>query len=598
MVATVQPAPPVSALGQQLHHLFGQQPWDFLEAATPPPGAKPQWRTVTAYPLKPRILWQRWQDPHRIIGVRFESQTRYGLVDIDVNSPYCHPQAIAQIRAALETIGLVRALLIRSSHSGGLHLYLPLPELVKTFDLAVALHHCLSAQGFAIASGTLEIFPNPKPYGVEKIIHYNGHRLPLQPASGSCLLDEELNPTHPGVEAALGDPDLAAFLHQWDIAASQQDLDELRHALKIGRDNHRKRGQQQRQRSPRCQTWRQDLETDIAEGWSGPGQTNHLLKTIACHGHVFLGLEGSDLICHTLETVQGLPGYHQHCRHQHHIEIRVRAWCHAIEKYYWPQGGEPKRPRSEGSRSVPTAQQQQATDARDRIAQAVTTLQQQGNLVAPVRHLAQRLAAIARCSFATLYKHLDLWHPGKTTHSPDPAPPVHPSVQDVQPLPHQRSRPEPKTPHPLATGVLHPLPPNMKCGDGQASPQKHPLNRGVRGDEPRFPQVPTPEDLSYDCHYRPLPPLAPSASPQERDRYVIQTTLRQCTFRLGWGYPQLQRYIAEQFHGRRFYQLGADDITRLIDRLQTLTLSRESAPTLRSPAHPARHLTHLHTHDP
>jgi hypothetical protein len=79
---------------------------------------------------------------------------------------------------------LSATLLIRSSHSGGLHLYLPLPELVKTFDLAVALHHCLSAQGFAIASGTLEIFPNPKPYGVEKIIHYNGHRLPLQPASG------------------------------------------------------------------------------------------------------------------------------------------------------------------------------------------------------------------------------------------------------------------------------------------------------------------------------------------------------------------------------------------------------------------------------
>jgi hypothetical protein len=133
---------------------------------------------------------------------------------------------------------------------------------------------------------------------------------------------------------------------------------------------------------------------------------------------------------------------------------------------------------------------------------------------------------------------------------------------------------------------------------GRLLHKNNPLNRGVRGDEPRFPQVPTPEDLSYDCHYRPLPPLAPSASPQERDRYVIQTTLRQCTFRLGWGYPQLQRYIAEQFHGRRFYQLGADDITRLIDRLQTLTLSRESAPTLRSPAHPARHLTHLHTHDP
>ena len=576
LLGSVRPAPPVSALGQHLHHLFGQQPWDFLEAAAPPPGAKPQWRTVTAYPLKPRILWQRWQDPHRVIGVRFDRQTRYGLVDIDVNSPYCHPQAIAEIRAALETIGLVRTLIIRSSHSGGLHLYLPLPEPVKTFDLAVALHHCLGAQGFAIAKGTLEIFPNPKPYGVEKIIHYNGHRLPLQPGTGSCLLDDDLTP--------IGD-NLDHCFRLWDIAASHQDLHTLRHALKIGRDNHRKRGQQQRQHRPRSEAWRQDLEAEIADGWGGPGQTNHLLKTIACHGHVFLGRSGDDLVQHTLKTALNLPGYGQHCRHQHHIATRVRAWCQAVQHYYWPQGSEPKRPPSEHSPRPTAAQQQSVTDARDRIAQAVTTLQQQGSLVAPVRHLAQRLAAIARCSFATLYKHLDLWHPGKTTHPPAPAPPTHHAVQAPRPLPDQRSQPALKTPHPLATGVLHPLPPTMKCGDGQSSPQKHPPHRGVRGDKPRFPQVPAPADLSYDRHYRPLPPLAPSASPEERDRYVIQTTLRQCAFQLGWGYPQLQRYIAEQFHGRRFYQLGADDITRLIDRLQTLTLSRQPAPALSPPAH-------------
>jgi hypothetical protein len=91
-LASVPPAPPVSILGQQLHHLFGQQPWDFLEAPAPIPGQKPQWRTVTTYPLKPRSLWQRWQDPEVLIGVRFDSHTRYGLVDIDVNSPYCHPR--------------------------------------------------------------------------------------------------------------------------------------------------------------------------------------------------------------------------------------------------------------------------------------------------------------------------------------------------------------------------------------------------------------------------------------------------------------------------------------------------------------------------
>ncbi|MEO1096088.1 MAG: hypothetical protein AAFX01_14450 [Cyanobacteria bacterium J06638_28] len=35
--------------------------------------------------------------------MRFTSETPYGLIDIDARSPYCHPEAIAQLSAALET---------------------------------------------------------------------------------------------------------------------------------------------------------------------------------------------------------------------------------------------------------------------------------------------------------------------------------------------------------------------------------------------------------------------------------------------------------------------------------------------------------------
>ena len=215
MVADFHPPKPIPAdpLGQRLHDIFGRNPWDFIEAPAPAPGEAPAWRTVTGYPLRPRILWQRWQDPNTILGVRFESQTFYGLLDIDAGSPYCNPESVSQLRAALETIGITRTLLLRSSHSNGLRLYLPFPEAVRTFDLAVALHECLTAQGFAIANGTLEVFPNPKPYGVEKIIHYNGHRLPLQPGTGACLLDDEFQP--------IGDR-LDRFVWLWDGAASHQ----------------------------------------------------------------------------------------------------------------------------------------------------------------------------------------------------------------------------------------------------------------------------------------------------------------------------------------------------------------------------------------
>ena len=169
MVAAFHPPKPTPAdpLGQRLHTLFGRQLWDFIAASAPPPGEKPDWTTVTDYKLRPRILWQRWQDPQQLIGVRFDSETYYGLIDIDAESPYCHGEAITDICAALETIGITRTILLRSSHSNGLHLYIPLPELIKTFDLAVGLEECLKAQGYVVAKGQLEIFPNPKTYGVQ-----------------------------------------------------------------------------------------------------------------------------------------------------------------------------------------------------------------------------------------------------------------------------------------------------------------------------------------------------------------------------------------------------------------------------------------------
>ena len=73
MVADFHPPKPIPAdpLGQRLHEIFGCNLWDFIEAPTPSPDEKPQWRTVTRYQMRPRILWQRWQAPDTLIGVRF-----------------------------------------------------------------------------------------------------------------------------------------------------------------------------------------------------------------------------------------------------------------------------------------------------------------------------------------------------------------------------------------------------------------------------------------------------------------------------------------------------------------------------------------------
>jgi hypothetical protein len=203
-------AEPRHPLGQKLTQIFGQHPWQSIQADNVSPHHPVHWRTHH-YPVWPRVLWQRWQDPNIIIGVRFGNQTTYGLLDIDAGSPYQTPEAIAQIRAALETIGITRTLLLRSSHSNGLHLYLPLPAPVATFGLAVCLQQCLQAHHFPLAPGRLEIFPNVKTYGVERFIQYNGHRLPLQPRTGSCLLDDALLPVGNHLEQ---------FLRYWDSAAT------------------------------------------------------------------------------------------------------------------------------------------------------------------------------------------------------------------------------------------------------------------------------------------------------------------------------------------------------------------------------------------
>lgn len=398
---------PQSPLGQKLCECFPYR-WRCLEGSTENTN-EADWKTITKYPLRPRTLWAKWQDARTLIGVRFGKETSYAILDIDAGSPYL--QQLHIIRAALETIGIVRTILIRSSWSGGVHLYIPLPEPVGTFDLACALKQCMESQGFQIVKGQLEIFPNTKAHArwwKGDFTEYQGHRLPLQPGSGSVMLNEQLQPTG---------GDLQRFFYAWDMAAMCQDAEELRQALRIARNNRRK-SFQRRAVGP-VDEWQNDLELEVAQGWTGPGQTNGLLKTIACYGRVFERLEGSELADYVERIATSRPGYERYCHHHHDITVRCRVWAAAVEKYYWPLGTEPKRDRSLGAFMNAHCKQLQ-DDARDRIATAYAQLKAEG-LPQKIRNLAQQLTKRAATSMATLYKHLDLWHPEHTPcNSPEP----------------------------------------------------------------------------------------------------------------------------------------------------------------------------------
>ena len=526
---------PADPTGQRLCEIFGYYPWNFIRADLPDDATtKAAWATVTTYPLRPRVLWNHWQDANQLIGVRFTHDTRYALLDLDAGGDYCTAEGVAQIRAALETIGITRTLLLRSSWSGGLHLYIPFAELVNTFNLAVTLKECLKAQGFRLKAGQLEIFPNVKAYGVETFIEYMGHRLPLQPGSGSCLLDDALNP--------IGDS-LARFFWLWDGAAKHQDMDTLRHAMKIGRDNHRKKP---KRRSHPVDSWRHDLDNEITEGWTANGQTNHLLKTIACYGRVFEGHEGQALIDYTLRIAINCPGYEQYCRHQHDIERKVTAWVRAVEGYYWPMGSTPSRDTSHPQNNLVPFNKQQSEEAQHRIRVAYAELERTETLPEQITARAKAIAQAAKVSQQTLYKHLSLWHP---EHQEG----VIALAASVLALTEAISEAIPQLPEPLEIKELHPLEKTMKGGALCAGGVGSDLNsfapeRGVRGDESSFPQDAEPAVYDTALHEQ------------------IQNEIRS----LGWSGEVIRQFIADQFEGKRWSNLTDDERLLLLYHLRVV----------------------------
>ena len=386
---------PTDTLGQKLCEVFSYR-WMSLEGDTDDIN-NPNWRTIRNYPLRPRSLWAKYQDSAVLAGVRFGQETEYALIDIDKNSKFLNVSGINAIKDALATIGIVRTIAIRSSWSCGIHLYCPLPAKVATFDLACAIRYALAAQDIHIEAGQVESFPNTKAFAkgwLGQFSEYNGHRLPLQPGGGSCLLNNDLQPTG---------ADLAVFFYQWEFSAAGQDSDLLTEALIQGRNSHRKKP---KQREHPLDVWRREWELEISEGWSDHGQTNSLLRVMAGYGRVFLRLEGEDLHDFVVTAAIQAPGFEDYCGHHFDIGRRAASWCRAAERYYWPLGSEPKRDATAFDFNG-----ERALDAQARIKAALAQLVSAGDWPATVTAQLKKLAHLARASFATLYKYAHLWNP-------------------------------------------------------------------------------------------------------------------------------------------------------------------------------------------
>jgi hypothetical protein len=427
----------IKALDQasKLPKLFRHNDFGFIVADNQ---VKPDWLTELAYPLSSGELVQLFLDENQLIGVGFGKTTKYIMLDIDWSSKYHPTHDIDQFRAilnTLETIGLTRHLVIRSSHSGGIHVYFPLPEELPTFQLAAAVRVTLTDTVFDIKNGDLETFPNTKAYAkteTGEFIHYNRHRIPLQPNSGSYLLEDDgLNPQPiPNTTEA----QLAAFFHQWDIAAAGQDLELLKQKLpqlykKFLARKNRFKYQSHEEKTEKAKKWETALDLCIKIGWTGCRQTYHLLPKFLAKAVVFLKLQGEALYEWMYTSITNAPGFSQYSQHQHEIGKMIRSWIATNNRtgYYSPYRSEPDRnqPYPFGNRKLKakivrkphTANIKRSDEAASRIKVAYENIKDRFTAETTITQMRDQLRAEIQAKYGigigtnTLSRHKNIWHP-------------------------------------------------------------------------------------------------------------------------------------------------------------------------------------------
>jgi hypothetical protein len=393
---------------EKFNHWFNHA-WDSIYK----PPTDESWLTAK-FSLTPSQIWEKWQNPNELIGLRFGVNTRYGLIDIDYGSKYHSDDGLRAIKGVLETIGINKTNLIRSSFSEGWHLYYFLPEAVGTFRLAQAVAIALRENGLELEAGQLEIFPNVKSFVKNGFSHYNGHRLPLQPGSGSDLLNKDFEPYSNSIDT---------FLSQAEQAALSVDFDVLRVALETAGDRYKelfKRASSDNvalsfkwiPHSKNAKRWKKESEKWIETGWTGQSQSNYLLGIIAEYGRVFLGIDNqSELAAYIFKTAIACPGYYEFCRHQHEIEAWCQRWAKCAMLHRFPYGSRKGKFKllSKGGLN----NEEKKVEAMTRISEHFEDLLQSNHFPKGISALRSCLAKLAHCSERTLAKkdYLPLWHP-------------------------------------------------------------------------------------------------------------------------------------------------------------------------------------------
>ena len=151
-----------------------------------------QWRSLVK-PYKIEGALKHLADERKITGYRPEKNTRAIVIDIDHKKGYCskywhksgESKEILLLQDQVEKIGCSLSV-IRSSYSGGLHLYVSLPEAIPCWVAHWAGVALLRASGMEEGQGQAEVFPSRLDYLEQGRARSHGFRLPGQ--EGSALV--------------------------------------------------------------------------------------------------------------------------------------------------------------------------------------------------------------------------------------------------------------------------------------------------------------------------------------------------------------------------------------------------------------------------
>jgi len=231
------------------------------------------------------------------------------MIDIDHASCYRSEASIRDICWCLSDIGLCLPILFQSSFKGdstkGLHIYWFLEKEVNTRNLSDLIHNQLRLGGFVISPGNLEIFPSA---GNGTNCKFKAARLPLQPNSGSWILDENLLPYNNSVDCL--DKLIALNLNTLDFSNFEFENEPTELIP-----------------SQKANEWLKGVNRILAQGWTSPRQTQNIIRAAIDKVVVFGKITDVNLVINQVKSiVTTLPGYTKYCGHQRDIDKHIKSW--------------------------------------------------------------------------------------------------------------------------------------------------------------------------------------------------------------------------------------------------------------------------------